>query len=54
MSGSCNLDKVLNVEISVECQIFVIVYFFNCGQVLQFWANSRYYKGAIAQKRPQI
>ena len=51
MSGSCHLDKASNVEISVECQIFVIVIVFNCGQVLQFGAYSRYYKDAIAQKR---
>jgi hypothetical protein len=25
MSGSCHLDRALNVEISVECQLFVIV-----------------------------
>ena len=29
MSGSCHLDSALNVEIGVECQIFVIVVFFN-------------------------
>ena len=51
MSGSCHLDRVLNVEIGVECQIFVIVIFFNCGRVLQFGAHSRYYKGALTQKR---
>ena len=27
-SGSCHLDWALNVEIGVECQIFVIVIFF--------------------------
>ena len=36
---------------SLECQIFVIVIFFNCGRVLQFVAHSRYYKGALTQKR---
>ena len=46
MSCSCHLDKAFNVEIGVECQIFVIVIFFKCGQVLQFGAHSRYYKGA--------
>ena len=51
MSGSCHLDRASNVEIGVECQIFVIVIFFNCGQVLQFWAHSRYYKGALTHKR---
>ena len=25
--------------------------FFNCGQVLKFGAPSRYYKGALTQKR---
>ena len=48
MSGSCHLD---NVEIYVKCQIFVIVIFFNCGRVLQFGTHSRYYKGALTQKR---
>ena len=48
MSGSCDLDRVSNVEIDVECQIFVIV--FNFIQVLQFGAHSRYYKGALTQK----
>ena len=51
MSGSCHLDRALNVEIGVECQIFVIVIFFNCGRVLQFGAHSRYYMGALTQKR---
>ena len=51
MSGSCHLDRSSNVEIGVECQIFVIVIFFNCGRVLQFGAHSRYYKGALTQKR---
>ena len=51
MSGSCHLDRAVNVEISVECQIFVIVIFFNCSRVLQFGAHSRYYKGALTQKR---
>ena len=46
MSGSCYLDGV-----GVECQTFVIVIFFNCSQVLQFGAYSRYYKGALTQKR---
>ena len=44
MSGSCHLDRALNVEIVVECQIFVIVISFNCGPDLQFGAHSRYYK----------
>ena len=51
MSGSCHLDRTLNVKIGGECQIFVIVIFFNCGCVLQFGAHSRYYKGALTQKR---
>ena len=48
MSGSCHLNRALNVEIGVECQIFVIFIFFNCGRVLQFGA--RYYKDALTQK----
>ena len=40
MSGSCHLDRALNVEIGIECQIFVIAIFFNCGLVLQFGALS--------------
>ena len=51
MYGSCHLDRASNVEIGVECQIFVIVIFFNCSQVLQFGAHSRYYKGALTQRR---
>ena len=51
MSGSCHLDRVSNVEIGVECQIFVIIIFFNCGGVLKFGAHSSYYKGALTQKR---
>lgn len=43
MSGSCHLDRALDVEIGVECQIFVIVIFFDCCRVLQFGAHSRYY-----------
>ena len=27
MSGSCHLDRASNVEIGVECQMFVIVIF---------------------------
>ena len=41
MSGSCHLDRALHVEIGVECQMFVIVIFFDCGQVLQFGAPGR-------------
>ena len=51
MSGSCHLDRASNVEIGVECQIFIIVIFFNFGQALQFGAHSRYYMGALTQKR---
>ena len=51
MSGSCHFDRALNVKVGVECQIFFIVIFFNCGRVFQFEANSRYYKGALAQER---
>ena len=51
MSGSCHLDRASNVEIGVECQMFVIAIFFNYRRVLQFVAHSRYYKGALAQKR---
>ena len=49
MSGLCHGTS--NIEIGVEYQLFVIVIFFNCEQVLQFWAHSRYYKGALTQKR---
>ena len=51
MSDSCHLDRASNVEIDVECQTFVIVTFFNCCQVLQFGAHSRYYEGALTQNR---
>ena len=51
ISGSCHLDSAANVEIGVECQIFVIVIFFNCDRVLLFGAHSRYYKGALSKNR---
>ena len=51
MSGSCHLDRALNVEIGVECQIYVTVIVFNFGRVSQFGAHSSYYKGALTQKR---
>ena len=51
MFGSCHLDRVSNIEIGVECQIFVLVIFFNCSSVLQFGAHSRYHKGVLTQKR---
>ena len=50
MSGWFHLDIPGNVKIGAECQIFFTV-FFNCSQVLQFGAHSRYYKGALTQKR---
>ena len=31
MSDSCHLNRALNVENGVECQIFVIVIFFKCS-----------------------
>ena len=51
MSDSCHLYRAWNVEIGVECQIFVIAIFFKCGLVLQFGAHSRYYKGALTHER---
>ena len=50
-SGSCHLDWASNVEIGVECQIFVIAILFNCCGALQFGAHSRYFKGPLTQKR---
>ena len=50
MSGSCHLDRASNVEIGVECQIFVIVIPFKCSRVLQSGAYSRFYKGALTKK----
>ena len=51
MSDSCHLDRASNVEIGVECQIFVIVIFFNYDRVLQFGAHSRYCKDALTQNK---
>ena len=51
MSGSCHLDRAFIVEIGVECQIFVTVIVSNCGRTLQFGVYSRYYEGALTQKR---
>ena len=51
MFGSCQMDWASNDKIGVECQIFVIVIFFNCRQVLQLGAHSRYYKVVLTQKR---
>ena len=53
MSGSCHLDRASNVEIGVECQIFVFI-FLNCGRVLQFGAHSSYYKVTLTQKRSYL
>ena len=39
MSGSCHLGRASNVEIDVECQIFVIVIFFNCHRVIEFYVS---------------
>ena len=54
VSGLCHLDRALNVEIGVECQIFVTVIIFNCSRVLQFGAHSSYSKGALTQKRSSL
>ena len=51
MSGSCHFNRASNDEFSVKFWIFVIVMFFNRGQVLKFGAPLRYYKGALTQKR---
>ena len=51
MSGSCHLDRASNVKIGVECQIFVIVIFLNCNQVLQFGVHSRHHKGTLTHKK---
>ena len=50
MFGSCHLDRALNVKIGIECQIFVILIFFNCSRVLQFGVHSRFYNGALTQE----
>ena len=42
MSGSSHLDRESIVKIGVECQICVIVIFFNCSRDLKFEAHSRY------------
>ena len=36
LSGSCHLDRATNVEIGVECQIFVSVTFFNYSDIYNF------------------
>jgi hypothetical protein len=55
MSGSCHLDTSSNVEIGVECQIFVIVIFFLTLLSFTIWvtfkADSEYYKGTLTKKR---
>ena len=50
-SESCRFDKASNDEFSVEFLLIVIVMFFNRSQVLKFGAPSRYYEGALTQKR---
>ena len=45
------LDRVMNVKIGVEFQMFVIAIFFDCGRVLKFGAHSRYYECSLTQKR---
>ena len=51
MSGSCNFDRASNDKFSVEFWIFVIVIVANHDRVLKFEAPSKYYKGALTQKR---
>ena len=51
MSSSNHFDRASIIKIGVEFQIFVIVIFINCSRVLQFGTHSRYYKGALTQKR---
>ena len=48
ISGSCHLDSASNVEIGAECQIFVIVIFFNSKEIIfsdlyyfQIWFSCR-------------
>ena len=48
------LDRVMNVKIGVEFQMFLIAIFFDWGRVLQFGAHSRYYKGVSTQKRSYL
>ena len=50
MSGSCHLNRALNVKIGFQWQIFVIVFFY-CSRALQFWAHLRHCKGALTQKK---
>ena len=39
MSGSCHLDRALNVEIGIECQIFVIAIFFYLRSSFTIWGT---------------
>ena len=50
MSGSCHFTGC-KCQNWCWSQIFVTVIFFTCDWVLQFRAHSRYYKGALTQKR---
>ena len=49
MSGSCHLDRASKLVLNVT--YLLLLSFFNCGRVLQFGTHSRYYKGALTQKR---
>ena len=51
MSGSCHLDRALNIEISVGCKIFVIVIFLTVDEFYNLGHIERFYKGALTQKR---
>ena len=51
ITSSCHLDRVWNIEIGVEYEIFVIAIFFNWSRVLQFGEHSKYFMGALTQKR---
>ena len=44
-SGSCHLDWASNVEIGVECQIFVIVIFFSLPLSFTIWGTFKISKG---------
>ena len=44
-----SFGQSIECQNGVECQIFVIVMFFNCNWVLQFGAHSGHYKGALTQ-----
>ena len=52
MSNSCHLDRASNIEIGVECQIFVIVIFLTASEFYKLGhIQGMYYKGALTQKR---